>query len=127
MNVTASKAVVRINRQSGLSREAIVRDILDDKHLHQRSPVHPGRTCELHKVSQSIARIYAEPNQRSVQQSILSLAPVTLEAWLVQLRRIGLPQSAAGTVLRITAARLHSRIAQSFQVHWSNQWLTLWD
>jgi hypothetical protein len=39
--------------------------------------MHRWPACALHKVIQSIAWIYAEPDQRIVQQSILSLAPVT--------------------------------------------------
>lgn len=41
--------------------------------------MHHWPACALHKAIQSIARVYAEPNQRSVQQSILSPAPVTIQ------------------------------------------------
>ena len=60
------------------------------------SYTHQWPACAPHKVSQSIAPMYAESNQRSVQQNILSPAQRPLQAWLAQLRRIGLSQAVAG-------------------------------
>ncbi len=79
MNWTASKAVVRINSQSGMSREAIVHDVLHDRTCISACQCVNDRLVRYTKYS-SASLGCAEPNQRSVLQSLLSLALVTTES-----------------------------------------------
>jgi len=128
MSVTASKAVVLLGVLLRTSRETTIGNTQDNRTTAVQ-PVHLWPACVPHTVIHIIAPRRPVPDRLVCSEPPLMFSLVVADHRRPNSRGAGASGSnlsVAGTVLLFAATRLYSRIAQSFRVHWSNQWLTLW-